>query len=120
MYKVWLTHAMFPQGAYLYLVTASLSLIVTTGCLHRRVSAPNFAVHKCPHDSVPVTVTYNGELLNHGEVCELIDPATHSRTGAVFPMQAYNPYLDTDQDGDDAEPHKKSSRWDIWHRRDRD
>jgi hypothetical protein len=104
------------------LVFVSIVLALTTGCAHRRQALlPQFVAHKCPHDSLPFQAVYNGVLMNHGELCMAIDPVSNRPMG-VFPVQAYNPYTDTDMDQDDGD--KKSSKvhwWKFWARRkDRD
>jgi len=95
-----------------------LLLIATlaTGCLHRKVVTPQLQARKCPKDSLPFQAVYNGVLLNHGELCMAISPATNQPMG-VFPVQAYNPYTETDMDQDDGD--KKATKipwWKFWSR----
>jgi hypothetical protein len=81
-----------------------------TGCLHRQSPNPQFGARKCPKDSLPFTAVYNGVLLNHGELCMAIDPVSNRPMG-VFPVQAYNPYTETDMDQDDGDTNKPSVHW---------
>jgi hypothetical protein len=92
-------------------------LMAATGCLHRKVPAPQFGVRKCPIDSLPYQAVYNGVLLNHGELCMAINPVTNRPMG-VFAVQEYNPYTETDRDDDagDTKP-KKASWWKFWKKR---
>jgi len=61
------------------------------------------------------------ELEQAGELCIAISPATNLPMG-VFPVQAYNPYTETDMDQDDGD--KKATKvpwWKFWNRnRDKD
>jgi hypothetical protein len=91
-------------------------VMMTTGCLHHKVAPSQFGVRKCPKDSLPFQAVYNGQLLNHGELCMAINPVTNKPMG-VFPVQAYNPYTETDMDenvGDKKET--KVPWWKFWHR----
>ncbi len=97
--------------ALLFLVT------LTTGCLHHRTPAPQFSARKCPKDSLPYAAVYNGVLMNHGELCMAINPVTNKPMG-VFPVQAYNPYTETDMDedvGDQQAP--RAPWWKFWQRK---
>jgi hypothetical protein len=99
--------------ALLFLVT------FTTGCLRRKAAAPQFGARKCPMDSVPYQAVYNGVLLNHGELCMAVNPVTNKPMG-VFPVQAYNPYTETDMDEDAGDTKTiKAPWWRFW-KRDKD
>jgi hypothetical protein len=104
-----------PPIALLFIVT------LMTGCLRPKAVTPQFSARKCPKDSLPFEAVYNGVLLNHGELCMAISPVTNKPMG-VFPVQAYNPYTETDMDQDDGD--EKATRapwWKFWKRkRDRD
>jgi hypothetical protein len=91
------------------------ALTLTTGCLHRRAPTPQFAAaRKCPIDSVPYQAVYNGVLLNHGELCMAVNPMTNKPMG-VFPVQAYNPYTETDMDEDGGDKEEaKAPWWKFW------
>lgn len=96
------------------LAAGGLTLALTTGCLHPKAPTPQFFSRKCPNDSLPFTAVYNGVLLNHGELCMAINPVTNRPMG-VFPVQAYNPYTETDMDQDDGD--KKTTKtpwWKFW------
>jgi hypothetical protein len=92
-------------------------VMFTTACLHRKVPAPQLTARKCPKDSLPFQAVYNGVLLNHGELCMAIDPATNKPMG-VFPVQAYNPYTEIDGDDEvgDQKAAKAPSWWKFWRR----
>jgi hypothetical protein len=101
------------------LVALLFMVTLMTACLHHRTPAPQFTSRKCPKDSLAYPAVYNGVLMNHGELCMAINPVTNRPMG-VFPVQAYNPYTDTDLD-DDAGDRKpvKAPWWKFW-RRERD
>jgi hypothetical protein len=87
---------------------------VATGCMHRQQPAPQFVARKCPRDSVPFQAVYNGVLMNHGELCMAIDPVSNRPMG-VFPVQAYNPYTETDMDQDESDGRlTKAHWWKFW------
>ena len=89
---------------------------LTTACLHHRTPAPQLSARKCPKDSLPYPAVYNGVLMNHGELCMAINPATNKPMG-VFPVQAHNPYTETDMD-QDAGDHQapRAPWWKFWRR----
>jgi hypothetical protein len=104
------------------LIFLSIVIALTAGCVHRRQpEPPQFVARKCPRDSLPFQAVYNGVLMNHGELCMAIDPASNRPMG-VFPVQAYNPYTETDMDQDNHEQKAKHVPWwKFWARRkDRD
>jgi hypothetical protein len=88
---------------------------LAAGCVHRQQSAaPQFVARKCPHDSLPFQAVYNGVLMNHGELCMAIDPVSNRPMG-VFPVQAYNPYTDTDMDQDNGDVKvRRVPWWKFW------
>ncbi|HWY57539.1 MAG TPA: hypothetical protein VNZ03_23950 [Terriglobales bacterium] len=92
------------------LVFLSAVIAFSVGCVHRRQPEPQFVARKCPRDSLPYQAVYNGVLMNHGELCMAIDPVSNRPMG-VFPVQAYNPYTETDSDQDDAEKKASKSHW---------
>jgi len=105
-----------PRSPMYRLVPLLFLLIPAAGCLHRKVATPQLEARKCPKDSLPFPAVYNGVLLNHGELCMAISPVTNQPMG-VFPVQAYNPYTETDMDQDDGD--KKASKipwWKFWRR----
>jgi hypothetical protein len=95
-----------------------IMIAVTTGCVHRRQPDPSqFVARKCPQDSLPFQAVYNGVLMNHGELCMAIDPVSNRPVG-VFPVQAYNPYTETDMDQDNGERKPKHVPWwKLWTKR---
>jgi hypothetical protein len=96
------------------LLFLSITIALATGCMHRQPSPPEFVTRKCPQDSLPFQAVYNGVLMDHGELCMAIDPVSNRPMG-VFPVQAYNPYTETDmdQDANDGKAHKRHW-WKFW------
>jgi hypothetical protein len=102
-------------------LTLLVLVMLATGCFHRKPVTPQLAARHCPKDSLPYAAVYNGVLLDHGELCMAINPATNQPMG-VFPVQAYNPYTETDMDQDEGD--KKAAKvawWKFWRKKkDRD
>jgi hypothetical protein len=91
--------------------------MLTTGCLHREVVTPQLVARHCPKDSLPFQAVYHGVLMNHGELCMAINPVTNQPMG-LFPVQAYNPYTETDMDMDDGDKKvAKAAWWEFWRRK---
>jgi hypothetical protein len=91
-------------------ITVLFLVMLATGCVHRKPVTPQLAARHCPKDSLPYQAVYNGVLLNHGELCMAISPVTNKPMG-VFPVQAYNPYTETDMDQDEGDKKPDQSAW---------